>query len=94
MYKRKDIMNFLNLLVEELQSKVYGNVYIMETMMIESYKICIMDRDMRYVFDLTDKIHGIHNDEDADELGLYHSNIIACCNGRRATCGGLEWKYL
>ena len=68
MYKRKDIMNFLNLLVEELQSKVYGNVYIMETMMIESYKICIMDRDMRYVFDLTDKIYGIHNDEDADEL--------------------------
>ena len=68
MYKRKDIINFLNLLVEELQSKVYGNVYIMETMMIESYKICIMDRNMRYIFDLTDKIHGIHNDKDADKL--------------------------
>ena len=68
MYKRKDIINFLNILVEELQSKVYGTVYIMETMMIESYKICIMDRDMSYVFDLTDKIYGIHNDEDADEL--------------------------
>lgn len=32
--------------------------------------------------------------EEADELGLYHSNIVACCNGRRATCGGLEWEYL
>ena len=32
--------------------------------------------------------------EAADKLGLYHSNIIACCNGRRATCGGLEWEYL
>ena len=32
--------------------------------------------------------------EASDELGLYHSNIVACCNGRRATCGGLEWKYL
>ena len=32
--------------------------------------------------------------EAADELGLYHSNIVACCNGRRATCGGLKWKYL
>ena len=32
--------------------------------------------------------------EAADELGLYHSNIVACCNGRRATCGGLEWEYL
>ena len=32
--------------------------------------------------------------EAADELGLYHSNIVACCNGRRATCGGLEWKYI
>lgn len=32
--------------------------------------------------------------EASDELGLYHSNIVACCNGRRATCGGLEWEYL
>ena len=32
--------------------------------------------------------------EASDELGLYHSNIIACCNGRRATCGGLEWEYV
>ena len=32
--------------------------------------------------------------EAADELGLYHSNIVACCNGRRATCGGLEWEYV
>ena len=32
--------------------------------------------------------------EAAEELGLYHSNIVACCNGRRATCGGLEWEYL
>ena len=32
--------------------------------------------------------------EASDELGLYYSNIVACCNGRRATCGGLEWKYV
>ena len=32
--------------------------------------------------------------EAADELGLYHSNIVACCNDRRTTCGGLEWEYL
>lgn len=29
-----------------------------------------------------------------DSLGLSHSNIVACCNGRRKTCGGLEWEYL
>jgi hypothetical protein len=29
-----------------------------------------------------------------EELGLSHSNLVACCNGRRKTCGGLKWKYL
>jgi hypothetical protein len=24
---------------------------------------------------------------------LHHSNIIACCNGRRKRCGGLTWLY-
>lgn len=28
------------------------------------------------------------------ELGLSHSNLVACCNGRRKTCGGLKWEYL
>lgn len=32
--------------------------------------------------------------EAADELGLYHSNIVACCNNRRHRCGGMEWKYV
>ena len=32
--------------------------------------------------------------EAADSLGLYHSNIVACCNGRRSKCGGLEWEYI
>lgn len=27
------------------------------------------------------------------EYGLHHSNIVACCNGRRRKCGGLEWEY-
>ena len=30
----------------------------------------------------------------AEELGLYHSNIVACCNNRRSTCGGLQWEYV
>lgn len=28
------------------------------------------------------------------EFGLSHSNLVACCNGRRKTCGGLRWEYL
>lgn len=32
--------------------------------------------------------------EITSELGLSHSNIVACCKGRRHTCGGLKWKYL
>lgn len=32
--------------------------------------------------------------EAADSLGLHHSNIVACCNGRRHTCGGVRWKYV
>ena len=31
--------------------------------------------------------------EAADEFGLAHSNIVACCNGRRSTCGGMRWEY-
>lgn len=27
-------------------------------------------------------------------IGLSHSNLVACCNGRRKTCGGLKWEYL
>lgn len=32
--------------------------------------------------------------EAADEFGLHHSNLVACCNGRRKTCGGMIWKYV
>ena len=32
--------------------------------------------------------------EAADAFGLYHANIVACCNGRRNTCGGMEWEYV
>ena len=28
------------------------------------------------------------------EFGLSHANLVACCNGRRKTCGGLKWEYL
>lgn len=29
----------------------------------------------------------------ADELGISHSHISACCRGKRKTCGGYVWKY-
>lgn len=32
--------------------------------------------------------------EAANEMNLHHSNIVACCNGRRHTCGGVEWEYV
>ena len=31
--------------------------------------------------------------EAAEQYDLHHANIVACCNGRRATTGGLAWKY-
>ena len=31
--------------------------------------------------------------EACEEYGLSHPNIVACCNGRRHTCGGLKWEY-
>ena len=27
------------------------------------------------------------------KIGIQHGNIIACCNGRRKSCGGFIWKY-
>lgn len=29
-----------------------------------------------------------------DKFGLYHSNLVACCMGRRKRCGGMEWEYI
>ena len=31
--------------------------------------------------------------EAANEFGVHHSNLVACCNGRRKTCGGMVWQY-
>lgn len=31
--------------------------------------------------------------EVSKKLGLSHSNLVACCKGKRKRCGGLEWKY-
>ena len=27
------------------------------------------------------------------ELGIYHSNITACCKGKKKSAGGFKWKY-
>lgn len=27
-------------------------------------------------------------------FGLHHSNVVACCNGRRRRCGGKTWMYM
>lgn len=40
----------------------------------------------------TGKVYGSIK-EACDELGLHHSNLVACCNNRRRRCGGLEWEY-
>lgn len=32
--------------------------------------------------------------EAAETYNLAHSNIVACCNGRRNKCGGMEWEYV
>lgn len=32
--------------------------------------------------------------EAADKYNLCHSNIVACCNGRRHRRGGKEWEYV
>lgn len=29
-----------------------------------------------------------------NKFGLYHSNLVACCMGRRKRCGGMEWEYI
>ena len=31
--------------------------------------------------------------EVCDLFGVHHSNVVACCNGRRKTCGGMAWQY-
>lgn len=28
-----------------------------------------------------------------ETIGLSHSNLVACCKGRRKTCGGMKWRY-
>ena len=28
------------------------------------------------------------------KFGLSHSNIVACCKGRRKSCGGMKWEYV
>lgn len=32
--------------------------------------------------------------EASKEMGVSHSNIIACCRGRQSTCKGYIWRYL
>lgn len=32
--------------------------------------------------------------EACEAYGLAHANIVACCNGRRNKCGGLQWEYV
>lgn len=32
--------------------------------------------------------------EAAETYNLAHSNIVACCNGRRNKCGGMGWEYV
>lgn len=27
-------------------------------------------------------------------FGLHHPNVVACCNGRRNSCGGMKWRYV
>ena len=29
-----------------------------------------------------------------ETLSLSHSNLVACCAGRRPTCGGFRWEYV
>lgn len=41
----------------------------------------------------TGKIYNSVKDA-TEELNLHHSNIVACCNGRRSSCGGLKWEYV
>lgn len=31
--------------------------------------------------------------EACEAIGAHHSNIVACCKGRKKRCGGLEWEY-
>ena len=31
--------------------------------------------------------------EACDKYNLHHSNLVACCTGRRAKCGGKTWSY-
>jgi hypothetical protein len=30
----------------------------------------------------------------AIKYNLHHSNIVACCNGRRSKCGNMGWEYV
>lgn len=32
--------------------------------------------------------------EASETYNLSYSNIVACCNGRRHTCGGMKWEYV
>lgn len=32
--------------------------------------------------------------EAARQLGIFQSNISACCHGERKTCGGYTWRYI
>lgn len=68
MYKRADIIKFLDYLTEEIQKKVYGRVNWDESMMTEKYELYILDRDIKCVFDMTDRIHNTETIEDADKI--------------------------
>lgn len=68
MYKRKDIEQFFNGLVDEIQEKVYGRVNIIEDVMIKTYKICIINWDIKWIFDLTNKVYEIKTEQDKDKL--------------------------
>lgn len=43
---------------------------------------------------LTDGVEYNSIKEVCELFGLHHANVVACCNGRRKTCGGMVWQYV
>lgn len=60
----------------------YSNV-INKASIAKYHKIRCVDTGVVY-----DSIKEVEN-----KFGLHHSNLVACCNGKRKRCGGKRWEY-
>ena len=68
MYNRKDILDFLQHLIDEIQKQINGEVWYEEDYIGQSYIIRIKDSDVKCSFNVTKQLYKIETQRDGEKL--------------------------